>query len=215
MKRFVINTALGLLALSSLSAQALLLDWSSPTQTVNNGDTVTVDLVASGLGDDTLSVFDLDVTYDASALAIDSFSYGDALGSIDFFEATEFGFGDDGAGTLSLGLLSFLENDAATCIFCDGPYLADLQGDSFVLASVSIQIVDLAVGAIASLRVGNVFELGDGFGGALALDGEPTRTTFVGADNPTPVPEPGVLLLILSGLFAFGLAVARKVPVAQ
>lgn len=146
------------------------------------GDTVTIDIVISGLdagGPDSLGAFDLDMIYDPGALSVTGISMGSMLGDFGLGEAIDFSFGDLG-GVIDLAVVSLLfdfELDA-------------MQPADFVLASIDFSVDVLALGAITEVSFGPLV-LSDAFGFELDLAG--TTSAFIG--NGVQVSEPGVLAL--------------------
>jgi hypothetical protein len=173
------------------SSQATILIGFDPvSQTAPVGDSVTVDIFISGLGDGfapSLSAFDLDVVYDPAVLSFSSYALGPYLGDTLLWEAF-----DD-----SWGLIASDRVDIAEVSFLLDSELDSLQPGKFTLASLTFDI--LAAGQ-SDLTLENVV-LGDAFGGELVVD-----KIQNGVINP--VPEPATLLLLGSGLA--GLAGFRK-----
>lgn len=73
---------LGFLQLGT--ASAAVVSFSPSSQNVALGDSVSVDLRISGLENDILSAFDLDISFDDSILAFQSFTFGTGLDVFDF-----------------------------------------------------------------------------------------------------------------------------------
>lgn len=206
-KVFLRLTAAAVLGLTLSSAQAVSISLQPSVTNADPGDSVSLDLVVSGLGDGTapsVGDFDINVGFDTAALSFDGYSLGAGLGNIGLGEAFDFSGGDLGGGLINLSEVSFLENDANTCIFCVAPFLEDLQGDSLVLATLQFSVDVLPEGSSTVVSIANVLALGDGFGIALNV----TDVNNATIRNPgMAVPEPGVLLLFGVGLVAL---VARK-----
>lgn len=191
-----------LLGCLALNAQAVVLSLSPSTQNVSPGDAVSVDLSISGLGtgaSPSLGTFDVTVGFDTSVLSFVDAVFTDSLGSLAFFEA--FAFFDDtvGPGLVELVNTSLLEADSATCILCFGPYLNDIQGSSFVLATLNFTAI--APGT-SPLSLSGVL-LGDENAQALVPDDVTgAAVTVIGA---AVVPVPGTLLLVCLGMLGIGL----------
>lgn len=175
---------------------------------VHAPENIFVDINISGLQsgdtDSLLGGWELDFTYDPnifSFLAVPPAGFGGALGDIDLGEAISLAEPITTPGIFHVGVLSLLEGDVATCVFCIDPLLEDLQSDSFTLATVGLFL-----------------PRGSSFKGATFLDlenvvlsdadGFELQGTFE-IQGVVNVPEPGVLLLIAFGLSGIGL-VSRK-----
>lgn len=187
-----------LLTLAATPAPAVVLSLVPASQTAMPSDSVSLDLVISGLGDfapDSLGDFDIDIGYDPVALSLTGFSLGPFLGDIGLGEAADFSFGDLG-GVVNLAEVSLLEPDVATCIFCAVPFLDDIQPDSFALATLEFMVDVLPAGTNTIVSIDTVNALGDGFGLPLTLDG----TADAVIRNPVGVPEPSTLALLVIGL---------------
>lgn len=179
MKRTLLAAALGLLA--AFPAQAITLSVQPANTAAQVGDSFSVDLLISGLDAGvapSLASFDLDLGFDAALLAFQSASFGTGLDVL--------GLGSVSGTTLSAGALNLFEIslDSATD-------LNDLQGDSFVLASVTFQA--LAAG-LSNLSL-NVNALADADANALVASVQDGAVTLAA------VPEPATLGLLLPGLW--------------
>ena len=167
----------------------------------------------AGLGDRTapsLGAFDLNFMYDPNILDLQFVQLGPGgLGDPDqrvvFFEspsrAPVLGAGESIAdasevsqGQINIFNISLLESDAATCIFCIGPFLDDLQSSEFILTALSF---DVKPDVFTTTALGlSVNSLSDGFGNVLTPDASGV-TTFV---STAPIPEPSTILLLGSGV---------------
>lgn len=184
--------ALGLLvAPSSLQAVTLSLDPGSATRTV--GQTVSLDLAISGLGDNvapSLGAFDITASFDPSILAFTSMAFGDpglgnllgpVAGTMDGFVV------DAGLGTVNLFSVSLETVDD----------LNNTQPGQFILGTLSF--LALAPG-ISDLTLGSIL-LSDASGAPLDAVVQGAKITV----NPhTTVPDGGSWP---SGLFMLGFAV--------
>ena len=203
--RLAVSCLVALLLYTANSAGAVMLGLTPSSQTAAVGQTVSIDLVVDGLGDfapDSLGAFDIDVAYDPAALTFSGYALGGFLGDLGLFEAADFSFGDLRGGVINLAELSFLEADAGSCFVCLPPFLDDVQPVSFVLATLDFMVTDLAFGDSTEVAIGSVNALSDAFGDALeiaAIDGAVIRGV-----EPTAMPSPAPLLLMLSGLAALG-----------
>jgi hypothetical protein len=182
-------------------AVAAFLNLVPADQTASPGDLVTVDLIIGGLGDfapDSLGDFDVDIAYEPGKLSLSGFVLGDYLGDIGLGEAGDFSLGDSGGGLLNLAVVSFLEADDLSCVFCIPPYLDDLQPSSFVLASIEFLVgVGLTPGTSTPIDIARVNALGDGFGIPLSLD---EATGALVRRPAAPMPAPGIAILMMTGL---------------
>lgn len=192
----------------SLSAHAVTIELTPSDTVAGTGDMVSLDLMISGLtagGPDSLGDFDVDILFDAARLALDSFTLGLSLGDFGLGEALDLSFGDLGGGVIDLAVVSLLEPDLATCVFCFGPYLDDIQGASFVLATLVFDIIDLEPGNSTVVSIDDNVVVGDGFG--LALEVDELGNAVIRNPRVGTVPEPGTLLLLGAGLL--GMSGAR------
>lgn len=191
-----------LCALSMVSfaadAEAIVIGLTPTSLSAAVGDGFDVDLTVDGLGNGTapsLGAFDVNVSFDTAVLAFVGASFGPSLGDAFLGEAvTE--VDASVPGVVNLFEVSFLEEDAATCVFCLPPFLNDIQTDSFVLATLSFTA--LAVGTSDLVPTGAI--LSDAAGISLA---DPTI-----ASATFSISEPSALALLLAGLA--GLAVVAR-----
>ena len=201
------NTLLSLLigaavVMAAPVAQAASLSLVPSSNSLQVGESLSLDLVIDGLGDHTapsLGAFDVDVSYDPALLNLSSVSFGLALGDINLGEALA---GDDTPtpGTTNIWELSLLENDLATCLSCIPPYLSDLQGTSFTLATLVFSAA--APGTAVFGLAPNA--MADGFGDNLDTTVEALPTVQV-----TAVPVPAAIWLFGSALCGVG-AIRRR-----
>lgn len=177
------------------AAHAVLLDFQAPSADAITGESVSVDIVVSGLGNfspDSLGAFDVSVAYDPVVFAFSGYTFGAFLGDLGSAESLDASAGDSG-GSVNIAQVSLLA-DAD---------LHALQPGEFALATLDFDVLDLAIGATSQLSFAGAL-LGDTGGGALpATNSGPA--TFVGG---TEVPNPGTVLLLLGGLLS--LRVARR-----
>ena len=200
-----------LTALVSAPASAITLSLVPSSDTAMSGGVINVDLVVDGLtagGPDSLGAFDIDIGYDISALSLSSFSLDASLGDIGLGEAIDLSFGDLG-GVVNVAEVSLLETDSLTCIFCLDPYLDDIQGSSFTLASFTFDVLNLLEGESTSIIIDTIWGISDGFGSSLIVDG--IQNAFVSnPESSTAVPEPSALVLLAIGIIGIGFSRKRN-----
>ncbi len=192
LKRLMMVAALACLAQAPLS-HAALLSLDSGSATAGNGESLSLDLLVSGLGafaPDSLGAFDVDVGFDDTVLAFTGYTLGGFLGDISLLEAIDVSGGASG-GVVDLAQVSLLA--AAS--------LDALQPGEFILATLTFDVIDLAAGAATVLSLLPDAILADADGVRLpATAGNPV--TIVGR---TPVPVSGTLLLMLAGVCSWRL----------
>jgi opacity protein-like surface antigen len=192
MKHFLITLAM--LACLSSQAQAIDISFEPTNQAVGIGETVSVDLRISGLGDDILTGFDLDLLFDDSILGFDSFDFGTDLDIFGFGTNLQF-VTDLGFGTVNVFELSFdLDAD-----------LQAFQPNDFVLGTFNFTALSLGVSSLDVNILGLAGEFV--FDPDLGYDVAKSLSANVLPGSVT-VPEPGTLMLLLSGLF--GLYLSRR-----
>lgn len=171
------------------AASAIMVSFNPAGQVVKEGSSTTVDLVISGLGDGlapSLSTFDLDISFDSAILGFQGASFGDQL---DLFGLGSIQSVTPGAGMVNLFELSFdLAED-----------LDDLQLPSFVLATLSFDVLDVGNSALNL----SVNALGDSQGDPLPFE-QPV------AGSVTAVPEPASLALVAIGMLGIMSLSARR-----
>jgi hypothetical protein len=171
-------------------------------QKIHPPQNLLVDVVISGLqsgGTNTLlGAFDLTVQFDPNVLSLFTgapSALGTGLGDPTDPSQTVIGANIPAPGTFNFFEVSLLEGSAATCIFCIGPYLEDLQGDTFSLATLAFFAPGGSSPAFTNILITDEI-LSDANGNAI--------------ENPTirnasvAVPEPSSILLLMGGLAAFG-----------
>lgn len=163
------------------------------SQVVPFGSIATFDLRVSGLGDHTapsLGTFDLALSFDGAILGFNSFLFGDpSLGD----ELDLFGLGSITSISPAVGSVEIFELSLDSI-----SDLNDLQAPNFILGSFSFST--LAIGSSSLTLIKNA--LGDASGGALdaILNG---GNVDVAANEG--VPEPGTILMLISGVSVLGL----------
>jgi hypothetical protein len=176
-------------------AHAALLSLQPDITHASTGDTISLDLVVSELGDfspDSLGAFDVYVNYDASVLSFTDYTLGILLGDIITFTALD--FSSSTAGEVNVAEVSLLS--AAS--------LDALQPGEFILASLRFDVLNLPPDAITTLHIQSDAVLSDATEEAEAL-----QVTTGGPATIQTVPLPGTLWLMLSGLV--GWSVTRRV----
>lgn len=194
--------ALAALLLSAGTTGAVTLSFQQAEIAVAPFQTFRVDIGISGLGDGTspsVGAFDLDVLYDPSQVSFLNGAVGTGLGDPDLFEAEVLAFqGAD--GTVDIAELSFLEPEE----------LDSFQPEAFTLATLWFECLGPGLSSIGIDSDDLFFYVGDAEGGSLEMVlGDPVRVT------QAPVPEPGTLLLIGSGLAGLGVWRRRKASQAE
>lgn len=177
-------------------AHAALLSLQPGNTVAGNGDTVSLDLIVSGLGDfgpDSLGAFDVSVGYDSAVLAFAGYTLGIFLGSVDLFESIDASGGAAG-GAVNVAQVSLLSDVS----------LNNLQPGQFLLASLRFNVLDLGPGASTALSIQQGALLADALGGQLPV-AESARATIT---SRTSIPTPATWAMILCGLA--GLRMARR-----
>jgi len=176
---------LGFLQLGTVSAAVV--SFSPSSQNVALGDSVSVDLRISGLGDDILSAFDLDISFDASILDFQSFTFGTGLDT--FGLGTLNDAADFGGGLVNVFELSF-DLDADLEFF---------QPNDFVLGTFNFDTLSYGTSALDISVIGLAGALG------LPLDAE------LRSGSVSVVPVPAAIWLFGTGLIGLiGFSKRRK-----
>jgi hypothetical protein len=167
------------------AAQALPIVSVVPaSSSVVAGQSVAVDVRVSGLDNELIGAYDLSLGWDPSLLSLTSAAFGDFLdGPADSLSGTDAATGSLGIFEVSLGALANQTGSGAFSLF-------------------SLSFMTLQSGAASIFFPGAGVEL-------LSNEiGEPyAEFSLVGAllsieAPPTPVPEPSILALFVSGVFA-------------
>lgn len=220
-----------LLALSAVPAKAISLDIRTITSYTGLVPTrVSAGIVVSGLGDVTsllLGAFDLDFLYQSDVLGLTEVVFGPSLGDPDTIrfsspspngtltpDISGTGNAITGAQVLSLSPgrvnileVSLLEADPNTCIFCNGPFLDDLQGSLFNLVALRFDVLQTGTFSHTGLFVDGI---GDAFGNSLAIDNAVNGSILGPSVSTAIIPEPSTMLLLGIGLAGLASAGVRK-----
>lgn len=181
-------------------AHAALLSLQPDAVFADNGDSVSFDLVVSGLGDfssDSLGAFDVFVGYDASVLSFTGYSLGGLLGDLGSLEALDASTGDSGVA-VNVGEVSLLPSAS----------LDALQPGEFILASLTFDVLNIVIGTTTELSILGGAVLADGSGFSLPV----TNSLSATIEGRVSVPLPGTLLLLLGGLFSWHAVRRLKKP---
>ncbi|MEZ5504346.1 MAG: cohesin domain-containing protein [Halioglobus sp.] len=203
-KKYLMTVVVFASVLLGNAAHAVLLTLEPATQQAAPGDTVSIELHVSGLGEGTpplfVGGFDMDIMFDPAVLSfLGPYTLGAGLGDPLLGEALDLGLGDLGAGVINIAELSLLENDSSSCLFCSSPYLQDLQGVSILLATLDFRVDVLPLGSMTLVDIGIIYGLSDGIGAPLDYT---VRNAQI--ENVESVPAPPTLALIALGLLGTG-----------
>ncbi|MEM5496484.1 PEP-CTERM sorting domain-containing protein [Paraglaciecola mesophila] len=170
--------ALGLMA---QSANAALITMTPSSQTIELGDTASIDVSISDFATDQyLGVYDFEVAFNDSILSVSNIIFGTELG---FSFQNDSSFGAD----LHVVLEASLE---------DAQYLIDNQASEFLLFTIEFTGTNYGSSSVALDYV----LLGDQDGNEITdVDFNSARITV---NNPNAVPEPSALGILFAG-FAF------------
>jgi len=176
-KLFAILCFVCCIAMLSTPAWAITLGFVPSASSTIVSDSIDIDIVISGMENDDLAGFDLNVNFDPSILSFSSYSLGTELTDL-IFGQWDTSSGDLGGGIVNLSELSLLDDFSA-------------QPDAFTLATISFTGISLGKSALSFSDV----LLGDELGNSLDAS--------LGAGSVSVVPEPTAILLLGSGLIGF------------
>ncbi|MDA8140843.1 MAG: cohesin domain-containing protein [Desulfobacteraceae bacterium] len=180
------------------TAMAISIGFSPSSQAVEIGDSLTVDVIISGLSaaDEIVSAYDLDVSYDAALLLATGVTFGPYLDDL-LFPGFAFQEAILASGLIDLAELSILSDDE----------LALQQGDSLVLATLHFNALALGTSPLTF-----TFDDENDIKGRKALE---LYVEALGADVTVtaatqPVPEPSTLLMLGFSLLIPGCIARRR-----
>jgi hypothetical protein len=176
-------------------AHSALIEFQPASTFASTGDSISFDLVISGLGDfspDSLGAFDISIGFDDSVLAFTGYSLGDFLGEIALLEAIDASTGNLGnvVNVAEVSLLSALALDT-------------LQPGEFILATLNFNVINLASGAVTQLAVLSGAVLADADGMSLPATALGTASVVGIGSAPSPIPEPGTIYLLTASLLGW------------
>ena len=187
----IVLLVLSSVCMQSTQVQAALISFAPSSQSVGLGDPVTVDLRISGLGDDILTAFDLDIGFDDSILGFQSFTFGTGL-DVGFFGTINGVF--DSGGTVNVFELSF----------DDDQDLKDFQPNDFILGTFDFSTLSVGTSALSIAVFGLAGELGS------SLDAD-VQSGSITVTAPAAVPVPAAIWLFGTGLIGLiGFSKRRK-----
>jgi len=177
-------------SMQSTQIQASLISFDPSSQSVELGDSVSVDLRISGLGDDSLGAFDINIAFDDSILDFQSFTFGTGLDVS--------GFGSVNGFAVAGGDINIFE------ISLDSPSdLNTFQPNDFVLGSFTFDTLSIGTSTLDL----TINALSDEFGFLLEA-GAASGSIKVAAAS---VPAPAALWLFGTGLIGLiGFSRRRK-----
>ena len=154
-------------------ASAATLSFDPSNQSVGLSDSVLVDLRISGLGDDILTGFDLDISFDDSILGFQGFTFVTGLGPGTINDVT-----DSGGGIVNVFELSF-ETDED---------LMASQPNDFVLGTFNFNALSIGTSALDIIIIGlaGEFVFDDLLG--MEVASELSADTQSGSVSVIPVP---------------------------
>ena len=200
-KKYILGTIAALLLGMGTANADPILTLQPAVQDAMPTDVVSVDLVASALPADGIGGFDIDIMYDPGALSFVGYSVTDALGSLFFFDADDFSFGDYAAGLVNLSVVSYLATVDLVALQGAGPIiLGTVEFMVDVLAPGTSTFLDISPWSIASGGIDGIPD--ELVGPGLELFGAEIRNPDPGAPA---VPEPTTLTL-----FGLGLLLLRR-----
>jgi len=184
-----------------MQANATVISFSPSETNVGIGNSVSVDLVISDLGDEILTGFDLSIFFDDTLLGFEGFEYGTDCGGFSCLDVLGFGSLQDtidwGFGEVEVFELSF-DFDAD---------LMDFQPNDFVLGTFTFTGLEFGISALDIFvwELAGEFVFDDALGDFVASSLDATVES-----GQIEVPEPGTWLLLMSGLLGLRMMGRRK-----
>ncbi len=150
MRRTILVLCALLVAVSGAEAVVFTLDPSALV--VSPGDSVSLDLVASGLGGAVIGDFDLDIDFDPARLTLTGFTLANGLGDVSSGEALDFSLGLVVPGLLNLAVVSTLSEAE----------LLAVQSDPLTVATLTVDVGALGPGTSTTVAGGHRQRAGRG-----------------------------------------------------
>ncbi|MCX2975942.1 hypothetical protein [Candidatus Marimicrobium litorale] len=176
-------------------ARSALIELQPSALFAGPGDSIALDIVVGGLGSaapDALGAFDISVGFDVSSISFTGYSLGNFLGDVGLAEAIDASAGDMG-GAVNVAEVSLL---AASDLDL-------LQSDSFVLATLAFDVVNLGPSDFTQLSV---------LSGPLLVDafGSPLSVTSLSGASVRGVSSPGTLMLLVASMLGWSMVRYRQ-----
>lgn len=184
--------------LHSSFARAALIELQPETALASTGDSLSLDVVISGLGDTgpvSLGAFDISFGFDDAVLAFTGYILGSKLGDVGLAEAIDASTGSSGsvANVAEVSLLS-------------APDLDLLQSATFAVATLHFDVIGLGAGVSTQIDVLQGAVLADAFGSQISVSG-------LGSASVVGVPVPDTLMLLAASLC--GWVSSKRTPVRR
>jgi len=178
-------------------ANADIIEFRPQSLVAGPGETIALDIFATGLDGEIVSAYDLDITYDSGVLSATGVTFGSSLGDALFFEVFE-AFDVSVPGLIDLAQLSLLPDEL----------LFAMHGGSDVFLA-TILFDTLSTGVSSLDFVFDAFNDVKGFDAAvLPVTGTPGLVTV---EAPVAVSNAPVSALLLTGLALLALRHRRRV----